>query len=125
MFQADRPVNFVANCHCSMCRRAHGASFVTWVGLPAARFRFTQRESEIVDYRSSEHVTRRFCGRCGSPLFCNDDRHPDEVHFTLAHLGGDTGLKPESHVYFDCRAYWCDISDDLPKLGGEGGMLPL
>jgi hypothetical protein len=124
-FEIQLPTSFVGHCHCSMCRRAHGAAYVTWVGVPAVGFSFTRGEEVLVDYRSSEHVTRRFCGRCGAPLFCNDTRHAQEVHVTLAHLKDETGLKPEAHFFFDSRASWMDLDDDLPKLGGESGMVPL
>jgi hypothetical protein len=125
IFELNTPTNFVGHCHCSMCRRAHGAAYVTWVGVPAAGFRLTKGEEVLVDYQSSEHVTRHFCGRCGSPLFCNDARHANEVHLTLAHLNRETGLKPEAHYFFDSRATWSNIEDDLPKLSGEGGITPL
>ncbi|MFB3112405.1 MAG: GFA family protein, partial [Gemmatimonadales bacterium] len=104
----------------------YGDRFSTEAQLyAAAGFRLTKGEEVLVDYQSSEHVTRHFCGRCGSPLFCNDARHANEVHLTLAHLKGETGLKPEAHFFFDSRATWSNIEDDLPKLGGEGGITPL
>ena len=35
--QATLPSKWVAHCHCSLCRRAHGAALVTWVGMEASR----------------------------------------------------------------------------------------
>lgn len=29
-FSVRFPTKWVAHCHCTMCRRAHGAAFVTW-----------------------------------------------------------------------------------------------
>ena len=34
-FVAALPSKWVAHCHCSRCRRAHGAPFVTWAGFSA------------------------------------------------------------------------------------------
>jgi len=34
-FVAALPSKWVAHCHCSRCRRAHGAPFVTWAGFAA------------------------------------------------------------------------------------------
>jgi hypothetical protein len=31
---AEGPFELMAHCHCSMCRKAHGASFATAVGAP-------------------------------------------------------------------------------------------
>ena len=33
--------------------------------------------------------------------------------------------QPEAHYYYDSRAEWTQVNDDLPKLGGEDGMQPL
>lgn len=35
-FTARLPSRWVAHCHCTRCQRAHGAAFVTWVGLDEA-----------------------------------------------------------------------------------------
>jgi hypothetical protein len=32
---------------------------------------------------------------------------------------------PESHIYFDDRASWTIIGDDLPRLGGPSGLEPV
>jgi hypothetical protein len=31
---------------------------------------------------------------------------------------------PESHIFFDDRAAWTIVADDLPRLGGPTGMEP-
>jgi hypothetical protein len=124
-FEVALPATFVGHCHCSMCRRAHGAAYVTWVGVPVGMFYLTKGKETLVDYQSSDHVTRSFCGRCGSPMFCNDARHAEAAHLTLASLQGDTGLIPEAHYFFDSRADWTKVHDDLPKLGGKSGLMPL
>ena len=36
-FTAALPSKWVAHCHCTLCQRAHGAAFVTWVGMDSAR----------------------------------------------------------------------------------------
>jgi hypothetical protein len=37
-FVATGDWRFCAHCHCAWCRRAHGAAFVTWFGVPSDRF---------------------------------------------------------------------------------------
>ncbi len=59
-FEIELPTLFCDHCHCSMCRRPHGASFVTWTGVPPERFKITKGEQHIATYQSSEHGTRRF-----------------------------------------------------------------
>jgi hypothetical protein len=58
-------------------------------------------------------------------MFCNDDNHENVIDITLANLHGEVGREPQGHAYFDCRATWTKVDDDLPKLGGQSGMEPL
>lgn len=81
-------------------------------------------EATLVLYRSSQHGTRRFCGRCGSSLFCESTRHPDHIDIVLANMQKPIGLSPQFHVYFDDRADWVHIADELPRLGGKTGTEP-
>ena len=124
-FEFDLPTLFAGHCHCTMCQRAHGAGIVTWVGVREDGFRVTSGQEEVVDYRSSEHTTRSFCGRCGSSMFCNNVHHENIIDITVANLHGDLDRPVKSHFYYDCRAGWLTVNDDLKKLGGESGTEPL
>jgi len=108
-----------------MCRRAHGAGFVTWFGIARAQFSLDSGDSELVRFQSSEHGTRSFCGRCGSSLFCESTQHPDKIDIALANMEGSIDLAPQAHVYFDDRADWVAADDGLPRLGGASGLEPI
>jgi hypothetical protein len=123
-FAVELPTLFCVHCHCSMCQRAHGAGYVTWFGVPYARFRVLAGEDRLVRYRSSEHGTRTFCGTCGSTLFCESTRHPDWIDIVLANLEGPIDRTPASHIYFDDRAAWVEVADGLPRFGGSTGLEP-
>ena len=56
------------HCHCSMCRKAHGAAFGTYYNLPENAFRWTGAMDTVRTYRSSETIERPFCSTCGSAL---------------------------------------------------------
>jgi len=113
---------WVAHCHCSMCRRAQGAGFVTWVGVDAARFELLDGADSMSRYRSSPAATRSFCSRCGTPLFFESSRWPGQVHLTLATLDSDEGLEPQGHAYWSSRVHWADWSGrDLPKSDPDAG----
>jgi len=124
-FRIGVPPLWIAHCHCSMCRRAHGAGFVTWVGVVAERFVLESGADLLKHYQSSVAATRSFCGRCGSPLFFQSSRWPGETHVTLASLDDGTGLEPQAHAYWGARAPWSDWRGrDLPKVEpgeGDGG----
>ena len=123
-FAIELPVLFCAHCHCSMCRRSHGAGYVTWIGVPYDRFRVHDGGTNLVRYRSSDHGTRTFCGSCGSSLFCESTNHPDWIDIVLANLEGDVERAPEAHFFFDDRAAWVRPGDDLPRFGGKTGLEP-
>jgi len=121
-FEIALPTSFCVHCHCSMCQRAHGAGFVTWIGVPRERFKLLTGESALVDYRSSDHGSRGFCNRCGSTLFCETTRHPEQIDIVLANLDGPVDRAPEAHIYFDTHVDWVQLNDSLPRV--REGDLP-
>jgi len=124
-FRIRFPTKWCAHCHCTMCRRAHGAAFVTFVGVVAERFAIEQGEQELVRYDSSASAWRRFCRRCGSTLTFEGERWPGEVHVVLANVDDPIDRAPQAHSYFDRAVEWVHPADDLPRLGGETGNQPL
>jgi hypothetical protein len=124
-FRITLPTRFCAHCHCSMCRRAHGAGYVTWIAVGQSAFSLEKGTDVLVRFASSEHGTRSFCGRCGSSLFCESTHRPDEIDIVLANLEGEIDREPGAHIYFDDRASWVRVEDGLPRLGGKTGLEPL
>jgi hypothetical protein len=53
----------VTHCHCRMCRKLTGGSFVTWVEAPADGFVVTKGKPRRL--QSSAFAERFFCGDCG------------------------------------------------------------
>jgi hypothetical protein len=49
------------NCHCSQCRKAHGAAFGTYARVNWVDFTLIAGEAEIGSYQSSPGVRRTFC----------------------------------------------------------------
>jgi len=124
-FEIALPTKWIAHCHCSMCRRAHGAPFVTWVGVDAAAFRVTGGGESLGRHRSSPEATRSFCTTCGSPLFFESSRWPGEIHIARAAFASELDKAPLAHVFFSDKAPWVDVRDDLPRRGGPTGVEPL
>lgn len=124
-FSLTPPSNWVAHCHCSMCRKAHGAAYVTWVSVPADRFRLTAGAEEVSRYRSSEAATRSFCRTCGTSFLFESTRWAGEVHVALASLDQPIDRAPQVHAFFSDRAEWVRVDDGLPRRGGLTGTEPL
>jgi hypothetical protein len=108
-----------------MCRRAHAAAYVTWIIQPRSSFTLLSGEQQLVRYASSEHGVRSFCGVCGSSLLFETQERAEQIDVAFASLDDPAGVTPTLHVFFDDRASWVHIGDDLPRLGGETGLEPL
>lgn len=114
-FEVDFPTRWVAHCHCSMCRRAHGAAFVTWVSVPQAQFRLHDPEQRFTTYQSSAHASRGFCARCGTTFLFRSSRWPGEVHLTRANFRTPPDKAPQIHAYYDTHVEWFSVNDELRK----------
>lgn len=103
------------NCHCKMCRKAHGSGFGTYWFLNHDQFRWTSDTDAITRYRSSPLLTRNFCGHCGSVV-----PYPSEQRDFLVTVAGchDSGLPTEREIFVDYKAAWLDITSDLPRDAG-------
>lgn len=106
LFNAD-------HCHCSMCRRQHGAAFATYAEFEAEDFAWTSGEELVKVYQPSAGGGWAFCGECGSTLAGTDDGRVTSI--TLGTVEGDPGIRPELHMFAGSRAPWYEISDDLPQ----------
>jgi len=125
-FEAGFPTLFCCHCHCTMCRRAHSAAYVTWVGVAVERWRVTAGAEALHAYASSGHGRRSFCGKCGSTLFFETTEHPERIDVVLANFCEPVDRAPEFHVFYSDRAPWAAaIGDELMKLGGDSGFEPL
>jgi hypothetical protein len=114
-FQAQLPSKWVAHCHCTYCRRAHGAPFVTWVGFLSENFSLDPDSQQPTWYESSPGAKRAFCSTCGSPMLFESTRWPDEMHVARSLIQGALDKEPSAHVFFEEHVPWLQINDELPK----------
>ena len=98
------------------------------MGVPPPQFRITAGEAKLRTYASSSDGRRQFCDDCGTQLFCwheEPDGATKLIDVTLASLHDPIDRIPEAHYFYDSRASWTEVDDNLPKLGGETGTEPL
>jgi len=111
-YRARRPISEGALCHCASCRRASGAPAVAWFTVRTEDLEFDR--GAPVEYRSSEHVIRQFCGRCGTPLTYLHEQHPEYVDITTATLDDPESMPPGDHIWTSHRLRWMETLDQLP-----------
>lgn len=122
----------VAHCHCSLCRRASGAPFVTWATVTRAELELTAGRPTW--HRSTFRARRGFCSACGTQLFFAQDAEapvdlpdaarseltapdgtPSDVDVTVASLDEPDLCVPTRNIWVGTR---------LGFLHGFDGRLP-
>jgi len=112
-YEINGSFQFMGNCHCAMCRKAHGSAFATWGIIDSDRFRWVSGEDSVQRYESSAGNQRCFCQVCGSPLVATHAGAVGEV--AVGTLDGDPGTRPREHIFVQSKAPWFEISDALPQ----------
>lgn len=122
-YEADGPLTYLSHCHCSRCRKWHGAATGPYTPVLRERFRFVTGEDLLRTYTVDGGGDRTFCSTCGSSLFYAEFG-ADSTHVVIAAgtLDGDPGVRPMLHIHVASKAPWHEITDDLPQLpGGSDG----
>jgi hypothetical protein len=112
-FEFEFPSKWCAHCHCSMCRKVHGAGYVTWVGFDDTKFNLENGKQHLSWFESSPGASRGFCSKCSSSLFFRSERWPGELHVALACLDGPVDRQPQANVYHDSHVDWMPLDDAL------------
>jgi hypothetical protein len=119
-FELDRAEGPFELCHCSSCRKASGSAFVAGLGVKACDFRMLSGAEIIRTYEAP--VRERpppyrvaFCSRCGSPV-PNPPPNADWFEIPAGLLDDDPMLRPDKHIFVECKSPWFAISDSLPQL---------
>ena len=112
-YRASGEVTNLAYCHCRSCRGSSGAPFVAWGTFALARFEIAK--GAPTTNRSSKHVERRFCGRCGTALTYLHAMRPEQIDVTLASMDDAGDLAPVAHIWTSQKLPWVILSDGLPQ----------
>lgn len=115
VFELIGPPNWVGNCHRRSCRKATASPFTTYIGQQNTRW--SMRGDDPVVHHSSPGTSRAFCGRCGSPLYYESTRYPDERHFFAALMDEPDRYPPEEDAFTDEKLAWVHLPATLPAAG--------
>lgn len=105
----------VSHCHCSQCRKGHGAAFASYGSIPRNRLRILRGAASIKTYVSSPTVNRDFCAECGSTLFWSRSQGEFANWVSIALGTLDTPFLPtkQNHVHIDSAVPWYSQSSPL------------
>lgn len=114
-YEISGPLSGALNCHCSTCRKAHGAAFRSRARVNAKDFNWVQGEEFVTYFESSPSNYRGFCRVCGSPVLSKSDNDTSAYGLPLGALDDDPGVKPQLHIFVGSKAPWHEITDNLPQ----------
>ena len=108
-----------SHCHCSQCRRLHGAAYATFAGVARESFRYVSGEANIRAYPSSDVNDRVFCGECGSAILVVTRKEPEFLYLSMSTVEGDPPRPTGYHQYVGSKAPWHEITDGLERYDME------
>ncbi len=114
-YEVDSAISDLSHCHCSMCRKLHGAAFATFAGVAMDTFRWSAGEDALNTYASSDKTDRLFCSNCGSQLAVFYTPEPDLVYLTMGTVDGNPECPPDYHQFAASKAPWHEITDGKPQ----------
>lgn len=111
-YQFDAPLQDIAHCHCSVCRRSSGGIVTTWITVPLASFAWLKGEAR--QYASSPSCTRYFCADCGAQLALFTSLSSDTLDVTIATLDHPERAPADRHIWVQSRLPWLQLDPELP-----------
>lgn len=115
-YAIDKIEPHMGHCHCTMCRKFHGAAFATFGEAKIANFHWLEGKELLKTYHAPNGTKRKFCTHCGSSMiFMPANDSGELVEFALGTLDSDIELKPDVHIFTDSKASWHEVTDHLPQ----------
>jgi hypothetical protein len=96
-------------CHCRSCRLATGAPAAAWVILRDDDLVIDQGTPVL--FRSSPHVERTFCGRCGTSLTYRRADRPGTIDIHTATLDEPDAFPPVREIWLEEKIAWMATND--------------
>lgn len=114
-FAADGEVTFQANCHCSDCRQATGATFATLLFMQRADVTISGETSSYSHKVDSGNVLHKhFCPRCGSQVYGTSKNSPDMIALRAGCINEQEEVKPQVNVFAGSKMDCTIMDPDLP-----------
>lgn len=115
-FELDAFSGTIGNCHCSMCRKFHGAAFATIASVQRNHFRWLQGEELLKVYTAGNGTMRTFCRECGSSLTFSTPKESDAIiEVALGAFDVDLPVKPSAHIFVGSGANWVSLPEGEPR----------
>lgn len=120
-YEVKAPAKELYHCHCSRCRRLHGAFFATYAYQIRDDLVIKDNHNQLKTYKSPL-ASWHFCGRCGCHLFAEHEQNPGAIWYMVATL--QDGARPghpadsESHIFIKSKSCIEVLTTELPQFDG-------
>ncbi|PYE35869.1 hypothetical protein C8J35_102251 [Rhizobium sp. PP-F2F-G38] len=108
-FRVEGTLDDASVCHCRMCQKAFGAYYAPLVSVRGLDFRWTRGERK--SFRSSNVVSRGFCGDCGTPLTYEA---PDGMAIAAGAFDDPSAFVPSTQFGTEAKIAFVDHLHELP-----------
>ena len=111
-FEITAELSNLLHCHCTFCRKAHGASFVTFASAPFEAFRFTSGQDHMAPGAGPGRLDRHFCSICGTSMPFEE---AGALSVPIGLLTDPCPAVAVGHIFVGSRAPWYEITDDVQQ----------
>eukprot|EP00439_Symbiodinium_sp_Y106_P090008 s1_g2544.t1 len=116
-FEIKYPARWAYHDHSSATRQVMGSASVTYVGSWRKRFRITEGEDALTEFRDEEKgITRRFCIECGTPIAYERDASPHMINTPRGLFKEGVGREPRYHVRMAEMPDWAYTGEQVNPL---------
>src|SRR5690349_5274872 len=118
-FEVQASASAPSLCHCSQCRRLHGAPGA-YIGAPLSDYRISSEES--LNWYRLPRSEQAFCKVCGSKLFWREAGGSQDLDVSIGSLDSPTGLKLGRHIFTRSQGDYYEIGHDgVPRYAEYSG----
>jgi len=114
-YEVDAEITDFSHCHCSQCRRLHGAAFASFGGVSRDKFRYLSGQSSLKIYASSDAIDRVSCSVCSSQILVDCKPEPDVLYIAMGAVDGSPDCPTGYHQFVGSKAPWYEINDGLAQ----------
>lgn len=104
----------VANCHCTMCRKFHGAAYGTLVGVRGLTW--LSGSQACREYTADNGTIRTFCVHCGSSIgFRVKGADLPDIELAIALFDQAIPVQVDAQIFTRYKANWCALDPQVPE----------
>jgi len=107
-FEGQEIPNMVFNCHCSRCRKSHGAVYATQVISNKRSLNFLRGNNFLSEYEVNG-IVRAFCSQCGSRLMNYSKDDQEYLSISLAVVDNCDDLKPVGECFVNDKLHFVQL----------------